>query len=167
MHADTCEMSVSGQMPKKCSCGYENQDDAVFCRSCGTSLLETRTPSTQLAETSMRAPPSSSVVRQPSGVRSKLSSVVGNIGHLRSGHQLDSESQDGLQPVVEYKKLVSRLEKLTGLNKALEQELRRTKERIDQIEKRATSNAMETDETLRGIRATMTRLLKETDRRLP
>jgi len=152
-------------MPKKCVCGYENQDDAIFCRSCGTSLAETKAPPIQHAQTSMKPPPASPVDLQPSRVRSKLSSVVGKLGGLGAGPQ--QASQDGLQPVVEYKKLVSKLEKLTNQNKAIEEELRITKDKIDQIEKRAASNSTETDETLRGIHATMTRLLRETDRKIP
>jgi hypothetical protein len=113
----------------------------------------------------VKPPPASPANLQPSGLRSRLSSVVGKFGSLGTGPQ--QASQDGLQPVAEYNRLVSKLEKLTNQNKAIGEELRMAKDRIDQIEKRAASNSTETDETLRGIRATMTRLLKETDRKPP
>jgi predicted nucleic acid-binding Zn-ribbon protein len=96
-----------------------------------------------------------------------LSSVVGNIGRHRAAPQPGLGSHDVAEPVIEYKKLVSKVEKLSELNKVLEGELRMAREKIDQIEKRATTNTKETDETLRGMRGTMTRLLRETDRKLP
>jgi ribosomal protein L40E len=153
-------MWVSRQMPKGCSsCGYDNENDATFCRKCGTSLAEIKKTFSQLPETQEEPSPSNAIEPRPAGVATKLSSAVASLRGSRA-RQFSS-------PNAEYERLVSKFEKLSTLNKTLKEELRMTQERINQIDGKIATSDTETDETLRGILATMTRLLEETDRKVP
>jgi chromosome segregation ATPase len=147
-------------MPKGCpSCGYDNENDAIFCRDCGTSLSEdTKKTLSELPETQVEASRSNAIERHQAGVAAKLSNAVASLRGIRAEKP---SSRNG-----EYEKLASKFEKLSTLHKTLKEDLRMAQERINQIDQKITTNNTEADETLRGIRATITRLLKETDRRV-
>jgi hypothetical protein len=152
-------------MPRGCSlCGYDNENDAIFCRNCGTSLAVSKKSLGQLSEPHVEASISDSIESQPAGVATKLSNVFSSLRSIRAP---TSPSKDGLQFNSQYEKLVSKFEKLSTLNRTLKEELRMAQERINQIDKRLATNDTETDEALRGIRASMKRLLDETDERIP
>lgn len=74
-----------------------------------------------------------------------------------------SENQ---QLVDRYEKLLDKLSSLTKLNKDLEEKLRLAQEKITLVEQKIGVDVQHSDEILRKARATMARLMEETDRRL-
>jgi hypothetical protein len=152
-------------MTKDCSsCGYENENDALYCRSCGVPLVETQARSTQDIREALEVAASqpNTVGQYPSGVTKKLRSAFGSIRGGQAGQGLDSapEQESGH---VAYDSLVKKIEKLSKMNRTLEEELHATKEKIGQIEKSVTDYNAEADLDLRGIRAAMARLLEKGD----
>lgn len=78
-------------------------------------------------------------------------------------HAFLSESQ---QLVERYEELLGKLSSLTTLNKDLEEKLRLAQEKITVMEQKMGGDVQQADEILRKARATMARLMGETDRRL-
>ncbi|HKM51069.1 MAG TPA: hypothetical protein VJZ75_07820 [Candidatus Bathyarchaeia archaeon] len=63
-------------------------------------------------------------------------------------------------------KLVETIDTLERLNRQLRDELQISKERLESIEANLNISTRQTDETIRKARDTMTRLLRETEKRV-
>ena len=63
--------------------------------------------------------------------------------------------------------LVKRIDELDKANKQLHDELQTSKAKIESVEVSLTAGSRQMDESLRKTRETITRLIRETDKRLP
>ncbi len=63
--------------------------------------------------------------------------------------------------------LVKRIDELDKANKQLHDELQASKAKIESVEVSLTAGSRQMDESLRKTRETITRLIRETDKRLP
>ncbi|MGA8904667.1 MAG: hypothetical protein WB661_06635 [Candidatus Bathyarchaeia archaeon] len=63
--------------------------------------------------------------------------------------------------------LVKRIDELDKANKQLRDELQTSKAKIESVEVSLTAGSRQMDESLRKTRETITRLIRETDKRLP
>jgi predicted nucleic acid-binding Zn-ribbon protein len=83
-----------------------------------------------------------------------------------STKELQGFLADNQQLMERYEKMLNRLTVLDRLNKELEEKQRQTEAKLKLIEQRSEGDIQKADETLRKARATITRLIKETDLRL-
>jgi len=63
--------------------------------------------------------------------------------------------------------LVKRIDELEKANKQLHDELQTSKAKIESVDVSLTAGSRQMDESLRKTRETITRLIRETDKRLP
>ena len=83
-----------------------------------------------------------------------------------STKELQGFLADNQQLMERYEKMLNRLTVLDRLNKELEEKQRQTEAKLKLIEQRNEGDIQKADETLRKARATIARLIKETDLRL-
>jgi len=83
-----------------------------------------------------------------------------------STKELQGFLADNQQLMERYEKMLNRLTVLDRVNKELEEKQRQTEAKLKLIEQRSEGDIQKADETLRKARATIARLIRETDLRL-
>jgi predicted nucleic acid-binding Zn-ribbon protein len=63
-------------------------------------------------------------------------------------------------------KLIEKIDSLQKINRNIEEELRATKEKLESIQADLNTEVRQADDSLRQARATIARLLKETEKRI-